>query len=199
MVQTQLSMTKQNTNLDRRKLIVGTSGLIVAGTGLATLLPEPTTALTISGLTISGVNKELGPNQSVQAVSLDLSVSYEYSSSHSLSEVVLECYVKHGSDGSPSLLDTTTISDPPIEDTASTSFTGDITGTDAFSTSDFSVSGGQTNTVPVGVLVVLKLYRDGTRVGVANSDTVADVVVSKEELTVSAVVAGEGSLGVRVG
>ena len=171
--------------------------VVLTTTGGAALLgSQPADALTISGLTVGNVQRDIGPNGQLTGVQADVAAEYEYQSSHELSKVELVLYAAP-SDGSFQPLDTVTLSDPGTNGSGTVTLAGDLTSLDSFATDTFDAQQGRTVGTEVRFKLVLKAYRSGARVGVADASETATVSIHREELQVAAQVAGEGSLTVR--
>lgn len=180
-----------------RRTVLGASAVAITGTGaLAYTQAEPATALQVAGLDVSPASRTLSPNGSVSGVTLSVSLDYEYQASHQPTSVEAACFVAPSEGGSYDELDALTISDPAISDSGTVDLAGDLTDTDAFSADDFDAAEGATNSQDVAVKCVLTIYRDGTRIGLADVSDTAQVTIQREELTVSASIAGSGSLSV---
>lgn len=174
------------------------AALLAGSVLLASPTVAPTNALSISGLSVSDVSRSVGPNDALQSVSVDVQAQYEYSSSHELTSAELVLYAAPAG-GSFEPVDTLTLDAPGTNGSGTADLSGDLTALPNFDVSDFDANEGQTATQDVEFKLVMELHRDGTRVGIADAEDVATVSVSREEMTVSAQVAGTGSMAVGVG
>lgn len=176
-------------------VVAVTVALVVSGVALGSGSAGGQT--TISGLEVTGAERTLGPNEAVSDVTVSVQADWQYDSTHAPDDAVLELYAAE-SGGSLTQVDAVTLSDPALNDSGTTTLSGGLVSSGAVPSGTFDVQSGGSTTETVDVKAVLKLRRNGERIGVADSSTQADVSVSKEELTVSASISGDGALSVVV-
>lgn len=199
-----LEKAQHNEHITRRNAL-RTLGVGIIGTGAFSGLylgtqVETSSALTISGLNIDDTDRKLAPSESVTSAGLNVTGSYEYSSSHPLDRTITELQV--GVNGSElETLDTSEVSDPAQSvESESYSLNGDLLSHGQLSEANFNPSDtGQQLSTELLVRVILLMLKGGEEVGLADSETTVMVSVVKEEITVSASIVGNGDVSLGTG
>lgn len=164
---------------------------ITAGT-LAGSAPAEAQA-SLSELSIGDAERTIGPNGAVTDVVVDVTATYEWDSTHQPDAVTATLYAAPQG-GSFAPVDEISFADPGQNASGTATLSGGLVAAGVYPQSAFDPAEGAQATATPRFKLVLKLTRGGERIGLANVATQAAIVVSRDEMTVSARIGGSGSM-----